>query len=170
MHQVPLKGWVAPVGALRARASRVGRAMAKRLVPLLGFALLCGAEAVAADYGYTLTPHTPARGALLASADGSLTAATPVRALSPEPTPGPNPAASSPPEERRVRLAGHTLAALDKAVPLAPNSPRDENKPLTLTFILKRDDQAGFDRYLKEVYDPDSASYRHFLTQAQIAG
>jgi hypothetical protein len=176
MHQIPLKGWLAPMGAPRARASRVGRAIAKRLLPLLGFALLCGAEAVAADYGYTLTPQAADPGASISLAGEPLTDAAPARAPSPEPASSANPAANpnppstSPPEERRVRLAGHTLAALDKAVPLAPNTPRDENKRLTLTFILKRDDQAGFDRYLKEVYDPDSVSYRHFLTQAQIAG
>lgn len=40
---------------------------------------------------------------------------------------------------------------------------------MTLTLVLKRDDPAGFERYMKEVYDPHSARYRHFLTQAQIA-
>src|SRR5205814_5296603 len=41
--------------------------------------------------------------------------------------------------------------------------------PLTLTIILKRTDQAGFDRYFKDVYDQRSPSFRHFLSQHEIA-
>ena len=40
--------------------------------------------------------------------------------------------------------------------------------PITLTIVLKRDDQAGFERYLKELYDPHSPNFRRFLTQSQI--
>lgn len=72
-----------------------------------------------------------------------------------------------------VRLPGHVLPALQKAVPLEPGSIADkkarDNEPLTLTLTLKRDDQAGFDRYLRDIYDPKSKIYRHFLSQKEVA-
>lgn len=40
---------------------------------------------------------------------------------------------------------------------------------LTITVVLKRTDQAGFERYLQQVYNQHSAGHRHFLTQAQLA-
>ena len=40
---------------------------------------------------------------------------------------------------------------------------------MTLTIVLKRDDQAGFDRYLKEINDPHSKNFRRFLKQREIA-
>jgi hypothetical protein len=60
------------------------------------------------------------------------------------------------------------LGALERATPLAAN-PDVGAEPLTLTLTLKRADQAGFDRYLHDVYDPDSPRFRHFLSQSQIA-
>jgi kumamolisin len=60
------------------------------------------------------------------------------------------------------------LGALQRATPVAAN-PGAESEPLTLTVTLKRVDEAGFDRYLHDVYDPQSPNYRHFLTQSQIA-
>ena len=42
-------------------------------------------------------------------------------------------------------------------------------EPLTLTITLRRSDQAGFDRYLHDVYDPGSPTFRHFLSQSGIA-
>jgi hypothetical protein len=40
---------------------------------------------------------------------------------------------------------------------------------MTLTLVLKRDHQAEFDKYMKDVYAPNSGQYRHFLTQSQIS-
>ena len=40
---------------------------------------------------------------------------------------------------------------------------------MTLTIVLKRDDQAGFGRYLKEINDPHSKNFRRFLKQREIA-
>jgi len=65
------------------------------------------------------------------------------------------------------RLAGHVLAALPGATPLAPES--TDGQVLNLTVVLRRDDEAGFQHYLHDVYDPASAIFRQFLTQAQIA-
>ncbi|MDB5978781.1 MAG: hypothetical protein JWR07_5541 [Nevskia sp.] len=75
-----------------------------------------------------------------------------------------------------VRLPGHVLSALARATLTAPAgvsplSPAASAaiQPITLTVVLKRRDQAGFERYLKQVYDPHSRHFHHFLTQAQIA-
>jgi len=65
-----------------------------------------------------------------------------------------------------VRLQGHVLPALAEAQP-APKSAGDE--ALTLTIVLRRTDGAGFDRYLKDVYDPSSAQFRAFLTPQAVA-
>ena len=66
-----------------------------------------------------------------------------------------------------VRIPGHVLPALSKAT-VVPSKPESDALPITLTIVLKRDDQAGFERYLKELYDPHSPNFRRFLTQSQI--
>ena len=66
-----------------------------------------------------------------------------------------------------VRLTGEVPAALAKATKLSEKIPADT--PLTLTIVLNRTDQAGFDRYLYEVYEPHSPSFRQFLTPLQIS-
>src|SRR5262249_54778181 len=63
-----------------------------------------------------------------------------------------------------VRLPGHVLPALTGATPATP-TPDAEAEPLTLTVVLKRTDQTGFDQYLREVYDSHSPSFHHFLSQ-----
>jgi hypothetical protein len=69
-----------------------------------------------------------------------------------------------------VRLPGHVLPALAQATRADLDvSAEKSNKPLTLTLVLKRDDQAGFDRYLHDVYDPKSKIYRKFLNNKEIA-
>ena len=40
---------------------------------------------------------------------------------------------------------------------------------MTITVVLKRADQAGFNRYLRKVYDRSSPGFRRFLSQAQLA-
>src|SRR5215831_16471231 len=85
-----------------------------------------------------------------------------------------SPAASPLPSEVRapgelVRLPGHVLPALTGATPVPP-TPGAGAEPLTLTVVLQRTDQAGFDRYLHEVYDPASPQFRHFLSQGEITG
>ncbi|MGA9342543.1 MAG: protease pro-enzyme activation domain-containing protein [Rhodanobacteraceae bacterium] len=67
-------------------------------------------------------------------------------------------------DAERVRLAGHTLPGLVGAKTTVAHT-----ASLTLTLVLKHDDEAGFQRYLHDVYDPGSPQFRHFLGPAQIA-
>ena len=79
--------------------------------------------------------------------------------------------AASPKEGRSswmVRLPGEVLPALAKATRIAPTK-GESNQQMTLTIVLKRDDQAGFDRYLREIYDRRSTNFHKFLAQQKIA-
>jgi len=74
-----------------------------------------------------------------------------------------------------VRLPGHVLDVLSNATPVdkdstspVPAGERGKADSMTLTLVLNRDDQPGFDRYLSDVYDRTSKNSGHFLTQAQI--
>ena len=67
-----------------------------------------------------------------------------------------------------VRLPGHVLSALARASKL-PQEAAQANEPITLTIVLKRDNQAGFEKYLHEVYDPHSKEFHRFLKQREIA-
>ncbi len=69
-------------------------------------------------------------------------------------------------------LAAMLTAACLLAAAAAPAGarPRSARSAMTVTVVLKRTDQAGFNRYLKQVYDRSSPRYGHFLTQAQLAG
>ena len=72
--------------------------------------------------------------------------------------------------EQLVNLPGHVLPALEKATVLPPDvSAGKARDVLTLTLVLKRHDQAGFERYLRDVNDPASPTYRRFLGQSEIA-
>ncbi|MGA9421984.1 MAG: protease pro-enzyme activation domain-containing protein [Rhodanobacteraceae bacterium] len=78
--------------------------------------------------------------------------------------------------DARVRLSGHVLDALGTATvepagSLAKNGQvaSEADQPLSLTVVLKRDDEAGFQHYLRDVYDPQSPVYRQFLSQAELA-
>lgn len=84
-------------------------------------------------------------------------------------------AAVAVPTTEVVRLDGHVLPALAHATRIAgvPKAQMDSGAtaeaPLTLTVVLKRDDEFGFQQYLRDVYDPTSPLFRKFLTPAQIA-
>src|SRR5271154_7430161 len=67
-----------------------------------------------------------------------------------------------------VRIPGHVLPALAKAT-IVPSKSETDRQLITLTLVLKRDHQAQFESYLRDVYDPHSKVFRHFLTQRQIA-
>ncbi len=67
-----------------------------------------------------------------------------------------------------VRLPGHVPPGLAKATVL-PSEPSSGQEPITLTLVLRRDDEEGFERYLHELYDRHSTNFHHFLTQQQIA-
>jgi subtilase family serine protease len=73
-----------------------------------------------------------------------------------------------------VRIPGHVLSVLSHAAQV--NQPVDsrgrllhDSDQLTTTIVLKHDDQAGFDRYLKDLYDPHSKNFHHYLKQREIA-
>jgi kumamolisin len=74
------------------------------------------------------------------------------------------PASAATRPEPLVRLPGHVLDALKDAKPL-PKSPGADAEQITLTIVLNRADQAGFERYLREVYDRQSPRFRRFLSQ-----
>jgi hypothetical protein len=73
-----------------------------------------------------------------------------------------------------VRLPGHVLPALSEATAISAPSgksrlARQDAQPIALTIVLRRDKQPAFDRYLKEISDPHSKNFHHYLTQQQIA-
>ncbi len=65
-----------------------------------------------------------------------------------------------------ARLPGHVLPALSMATAAAKSSNADEE--LSLTLVLNRDDEAGFQRELHDVYDSRSPNYRQFLSAAEL--
>jgi len=77
------------------------------------------------------------------------------------------PASAATPSEPLVRLPGHVLAAITTARPLPP-TPGADAQPITLTIVLNRADQVGFDRYLRDVNEPKSPGFRKFLRQNEI--
>jgi hypothetical protein len=133
---------------------------------LLGMAVTT-AVGIGASYGMEQTPQQPqvhlrkTLSALAADAEAATpepaatgTSAIGIAAVGPYPGDG------------FVRLPGHVLDALTKAI---PDAAARSNSHMSLTVVLRRDDQAGFDRYVHDLYDSSSANFRHFLTQTQIA-
>lgn len=70
--------------------------------------------------------------------------------------------------EKTVALPGHVLPALAAAQRLQEKSGADA-QTLRLTAVLRRDDEAGFARYLAEAYDPASAQFRRFLPPRAVS-
>ena len=69
-----------------------------------------------------------------------------------------------------VRIPGDAPIGLPyQPLSASAASAADLNRMLTITVVLKRSNQAGFDAYLKQVYDRRSPSYDHFLTQPELA-
>ena len=67
-----------------------------------------------------------------------------------------------------VELPGHVLPALSKAQPIAtPKNAADES--LSLTIVLRRSDEAGFQSYLDDVYDSNSPRFMQFLTPVEVS-
>src|SRR5205823_11954308 len=63
-------------------------------------------------------------------------------------------------------LPGEVPTALARATELPDRMAADA--PMTLTVVLKNRDKAGFDRYFKDVYDPQSSTFRKFMSQREI--
>ena len=70
-----------------------------------------------------------------------------------------------------IRLPGHLPRILERASLVVPhqNVRKRRAQPLTLTLVLRRDDAAGFSRYLHDVYDPHSPDFHHFLTPSAVS-
>lgn len=69
----------------------------------------------------------------------------------------------------RAGLAGHVLPALTESARIARKSAADGNEALTLTVVLTRDDEAGFQRFLDGVHDPASPDFRRFSDPVSLA-
>lgn len=80
-----------------------------------------------------------------------------------------SPASAAYKSHSMTSLPGHILPALTKATLAKTGKEKSGNEPITLTLVLKRDDQAGFDHYLQNLYDPKSPNYHHFLKNSVIA-
>ncbi len=122
-------------------------------------------------------PRTPTRTATAtatATATRTATAIATVTGTTPSPT-ATNAVAGT-------RLSGHVLGLLSRATPLqatpsaaaapslqaAPNA-ATASTPITLTIVLKRSDQAGFDAFVRDVHDAHSPRFRHFASQQELA-
>jgi kumamolisin len=69
--------------------------------------------------------------------------------------------------ESRPLLTRHTReATVNRQAPLVGRLPESQSMRIVLMLPLR--DQAGLDAFLKEAYDPSSASYRKFLTVQQF--
>jgi hypothetical protein len=108
-------------------------------------------------------------GVPLPGSDSSLPApsvAPPAPAAKSLSTPAPTPDADG-----YSRLEGHVLLALDEGAHMSFGESAAGANPkgrLTITVVMQRDDPAGFEQYLSEVYDPTSPNYRYFLTQREL--
>ncbi len=147
------------------------------LLVIAGLAI-AGTECIAADYGVRMSqavtaPARPASVLPMGSANPSLASAvdssTAVSAHHNQSAEVGDKVTAPVTRAGFVRLPGHVLPALATATPMAAPTQREQNQLMTLTLTLKRDDQDGFDRYLKDVYDPQSKQYRHFLSPARVA-
>ena len=70
----------------------------------------------------------------------------------------------------KPRIAGHVLSALQRAKPIRVTVDAvNADQPLSLTIVLNRDDPAGFDRFLADVYNPLSPRFRRFLSPTEIS-
>lgn len=65
-----------------------------------------------------------------------------------------------------VRLPGHIPGAVARST-LLPESHGPDPR-MTLTIVFNRKDEAGFQRYLREVNDPASPNHGDFLSQAKL--
>ena len=75
---------------------------------------------------------------------------------------------------KMIRIPGHVLPVLAHATEVkqpfdARGHLSHDSDPIAITIVLKRDDQAGFDRYLKDIYDSHSKNFHRYLKQRQIA-
>jgi len=135
--------------------SSLGQRFIRRFVYVFAGAATAISMGIATDYGIGPASAAPA----------SVTASTPLAAADGRAGGTVGHAIGSDPGKGFVRLPGHVL----DSVRLASHRDRiADSTRLTLGIVLRRDDTAGFEQYMKKVYSPGSGSYRHFLTQEQI--
>ncbi len=73
-------------------------------------------------------------------------------------------------ETERVALPGHVLPNLSAASrTTTAKSAATQEQPLTITVVMRRSDETGFQRFLVDLYDPASSNYRRFLTSRELA-
>jgi hypothetical protein len=166
--------------------SRSGRAAAilQRCAAVAGACGVVVAMGIAAQYGsgearaaQTLQSGPPVVVTTTTTVAAAATppASTPATATHADPQPASADHAIGPePARGWVRLPGHVVPVLSRAQllfsdPFAKQgSTLGSNGRMTLTITLKRDDEAGFERYLRDVYDPASTHFRHFWSQARL--
>ena len=73
-------------------------------------------------------------------------------------------------EASRVALSGHVLPALGESDRIARKSAAaDGNEAISLTVVLKRTDEGGFERHLLDLYDPQATDFHRFSDPVAIA-
>jgi hypothetical protein len=168
--------------------SRFGRAAAifHRCAAFAGACGVVVAVGIAAQYGSgearateTLQsgPPVAVTTATAVAATATPSAATPATVTHADPQPASADHAIGPePARGWVRLPGHVVPVLSRAQTVLFSDPfakqgstLGSDGRMTLTITLKRDDEAGFERYLRDVYDPASAHFRHFWSQARLS-
>jgi len=78
---------------------------------------------------------------------------------------------------QKTRLEGHVLPVLQRATLIRPPGARAqsaalaglEEAPLTVTVVLQRDDPAGFQRFLAELYDSRSPLFRKWISPREVS-
>jgi kumamolisin len=71
-------------------------------------------------------------------------------------------------QAKLVPLPGHVLKILARAKEIAPAADA-ESRPTIVTLMLHHTDEKAFAQLAEDVNNPTSSSYRHFLSQQQIA-
>ncbi len=149
--------------------SFMGLMFIKRFLCVIAGVAMGISMAIAADYADEgIASHSAA--ATLASAEhpAATSLGTPgAVALSTPAAIGPDPG------NDYVRLPGHVLAALADMKPenqagVDTHTHASREKRLTITVVLRHDDEPGFRKYLGDVYDPRSPGYHRFLSQRTI--
>lgn len=73
--------------------------------------------------------------------------------------------------EPRIALPGHTLSPdlVAAARPIPKADAATPEAPMLLTIVLRRVDEAGFERFLAELYDRESPNFRKFLSPQAVS-
>jgi kumamolisin len=66
----------------------------------------------------------------------------------------------------RVALTGHSVSIPKSATPVEAQANDPE---ISLTIVLQRSDQTGFDAYLGRLQDPSAADFHHYLAPREVA-